>query len=1228
MRLRVLLFLIFSQLNFAADKYVAKTGNDSTGDGTIGNPWLTITKAQSTANPGDTFHINVGTYDEAVEFLRGGTAGNPVTYIAEGGTVTFRQARLRDPYITIQGFQFSHATQMSWSAYVRFENDADFCIVQNNRFGPGTYAMSDDFTIDGAANTITSPTVNWETRGFKAGMTFYIGAAGVPGMYGNNHDTLHTVASVSGNTLTTSTDLVPESLNPFWAPIFVGPDRNGISATRFVTSSSAWANNCKILNNTIDDIFGPGLTINGTDHEIANNTLTNNHSYPGLQPFGSNNWYHHNLFLDCPNILWFAPAESAQLTHPEGAGWYDFVSGFIHSASPGVGEGVNNIFEYNWVQNIQNDLAQISENAGGSNFIIRNNVFVGINGSATNGRNGAVWENNTFWKASNRYAGVNVLLGGGNLPDRLQDGLIIKENIFANGGSHWKSTEGAYAITSYVTGTVVLDENFITGFETDGWAPRTIINEPLGVRGGDPVFRDHENPLGPDGLPFTNDDGLRLLPSSPIATKGWGALSTIPVVVGQPFAHFRVINLTGGLGYKDPIGYAYDPTWDDVPPWDRGTLKPWDTPEALGYAPVDVEFSASNSVGGLTSGSVDPTGITNFSWNFGDGSPVVNTASQTVQHTFTTAGSYTVTLTVTNSAAGTDVYNNTYRVRGGSPPTTGGTTYYVATTGNDSNAGTEALPWLTIQHAVNAVSAGDTIEVGEGTFAGFNMESVNGADGFRITINGQGQDTIINSRVIYYREYWTLQNLKFTGDVTSTRESILFSLGAHNCELLDFWLDNQYRLYNPGIKFTTADNAGGGLAGAFSVNQPQNCRISGGDITKIKGQTCLTLSGTSNIVENCFFHDMIVSDFLRMWGQGHIIRDCEFTRNMPAPEGESIGYHADFVQTFGSNGDGSRNHVFERLFIHDNAGQIGQLVEGTATANVLIGTGAIGNWTFRNCIFANMGLGLSNTIPGTKVYNCTFYRTGGVTMGEGDRGSAEGIRIKNNIFFECGDPTRNNSGLGYGFNESITDYELDYNFVCGANGAPKKQSTDGLPHPFLWWEPNGINGGNPGFQNADILDLRLTDTSPLIGEAEARNGEFTTDYTGLVTRGASWDIGAYEFSSEPLPGPPDTPSDLIAILHPDNSVTLTWENVFDESGYNLYRSTTPGIGFTLIATLVTNDTSHTDTGLAFGTTYYYKLDAFNEGGASALTDELSVATWGIPQQITRKHRRRMRLFLE
>src|SRR5262249_46342359 len=46
-------------------------------------------------------------------------------------------------------------------------------------------------------------------------------------------------------------------------------------------------------------------------------------------------------------------------------------------------------------------------------------------------------------------------------------------------------------------------------------------------------------------------------------------------------------------------------------------------------------------------------------------------------------------------------------------------TFYVANTGNDANAGSSLSPFATIQHAADLVQAGDTVVVRAGNYPGF-----------------------------------------------------------------------------------------------------------------------------------------------------------------------------------------------------------------------------------------------------------------------------------------------------------------------------------------------------------------------------------------------------------------------------------------------------------------------------------------------------------------------------
>jgi parallel beta-helix repeat protein len=55
--------------------------------------------------------------------------------------------------------------------------------------------------------------------------------------------------------------------------------------------------------------------------------------------------------------------------------------------------------------------------------------------------------------------------------------------------------------------------------------------------------------------------------------------------------------------------------------------------------------------------------------------------------------------------------------------TASATTYYVATTGNDSANGSSTAPWQTLQHAVETIAPGDVILVRSGTYAGCRIRN-------------------------------------------------------------------------------------------------------------------------------------------------------------------------------------------------------------------------------------------------------------------------------------------------------------------------------------------------------------------------------------------------------------------------------------------------------------------------------------------------------------------------
>jgi len=95
------------------------------------------------------------------------------------------------------------------------------------------------------------------------------------------------------------------------------------------------------------------------------------------------------------------------------------------------------------------------------------------------------------------------------------------------------------------------------------------------------------------------------------------------------------------------------------------------------------------------------------------------------------------------------------------------------------------------------------------------------------------------------------------------------------------------------------------------------------------------------------------------------------------------------------------------------------------------------------------------------------------------------------------------------------------------------------------------------------------------------------------------------------PPAPYPPSDLLATVVSSSEIDLNWkDNSPDETGFYIYRKTTDN--YSKVGVMEANATSHSDTGLSPQTTYSYKITAYNEGGESESSNEVTITTPGEP----------------
>jgi hypothetical protein len=105
------------------------------------------------------------------------------------------------------------------------------------------------------------------------------------------------------------------------------------------------------------------------------------------------------------------------------------------------------------------------------------------------------------------------------------------------------------------------------------------------------------------------------------------------------------------------------------------------------------------------------------------------------------------------------------------------------------------------------------------------------------------------------------------------------------------------------------------------------------------------------------------------------------------------------------------------------------------------------------------------------------------------------------------------------------------------------------------------------------------------------------------------------YKSPTQPSPPAAPSGLTATAASVSQINLTWaDNSGNEDGFDIERCTGVGCtGFGQIAFVSANVKTYSNTGLTAGTTYTYRVRAYNSASESGYSNQTSATTLTLPQ---------------